>query len=267
MIDYLSKCYQNIKVGVAGVSAVLSIVTTVVGFNIGVLPLAITGGLSLVTSFFVVFDTVASWSVIKADVDRLQASTMVYASENKSLRSNIETLNATNNNINQENKRLHEISKKNEEDVNRLMTNNNVYLSLLKNHEEMLVSEQEKNNELSNILTNMRKEITETKDNIKILENVKEGFLKENERLMIMNNTNEELIIQFKEQLENILIETQEVSIDINESSDDINENYENTLSTLMKIVSTVKEQAFCSLDSDGNGIITRKEFNEYVKK
>lgn len=268
MLDYMSKCYQNFKLVVASSSAVLSLVTTIVGMNIGVLPLAITGGLSTFTSGFVVFDTVAAWSAIKGDVDRLVMANEIYNNENNNLQKNIDTLRQTNIKTNIENNRLNELSKKSKEQLDRLLHNNKTYLELLKEHEIIIVSEQKENDELSNLLRSLKKHVD-------TVEHVRDEYLTENKRLSDLNEKNEELIIQFKKQIsemDNLISDTKDTVIDINESAtntnrelEDTHDNYEDTLTKLIKIVNTIKMQTFDEMDKNQDGNISREEFNDFV--
>lgn len=95
-MDFLSSLYRNVKIGVAGVGGAGSITCIVIGSVLthGLLGIVmiVGGSVWLMTSGFVLFDSLKVHSLIKKDVDRLKHLTEQFRVRNYELTINVQSL-------------------------------------------------------------------------------------------------------------------------------------------------------------------------------
>jgi len=312
-MNFLSGIYSYIRVGVAaigglcsigvlgyGIYAVVAVSTGTGGVLIGV------GGIWLLNSIFNFADSTGVVQKIKHEVDRLEQSNKKYEQENIKLEGNVTELTELKNKFTEENQQLINSIKQSTEQIDKLEALKAKYLQQNELYKKLIDKEEKQIDELQASvlgLNSIKNEINAENENLKVmlatnesliasLQETKDSYANENEKLQESNKQNAEQIEQLKQQnikLRELFNESKELLlhlakvgdlfdqfsatldhsvVDLNQTSVGLantHDEYEKTLTVLKALTDKLKNKTFDDFDADGDGIITKDEFNSGI--
>jgi chromosome segregation ATPase len=322
-MHFLSNAYRRIKLTIASASGLAGLGALIAGIAIGGTGgtvLIIGGSLWVATSGFSIFDSVAAYSAIKRDVDRLEKNVDTFSQENLKLEGNIRGIEIAKDRYVEENRKLTISVKRSQDQVKRLsdlkieyeqanadyqglLDEEKTQITQLENQNLVYVSE---NQNLSNSLNQMKgiqdrfkeenekfKHTLEMNDTqISALESAKDEYVLENGKLQETNEKNEEQLDLLKNQvikLRELYSNSRELLknlsdagdmfshfgntlgttvVDLGDTAQDLDqtqEDYENTLGQMKNLIDRLKTSTYGDLDKDGDGLVTKEEFDEFV--
>lgn len=296
-MDFLSSLYQNIKIGVAGLGSAGSIACIIVGslatHGVVGIVMIVGGSVWLLTSGFVLFDSIKVHSLIRKDVNRLKKLTNDFRAENFSLKKNVQELGAAKEQIQRQNDLLQ---------INIENASKQIYdLSLLKTEYEKNNKNGKKNlrsmtakikeladvkDRLNNKLANLSEALEIANKEVDILQTLKDDYEVENKKLQELNKENKAAVKVLKKEVnklrelyrgtKKLLVKLATAGDMFKEFGDTIGgttkelgetkEGYDDTLRKMNKLLKTMKDSSFKDIDCDGDGAITEKEFMNFVE-
>lgn len=297
-MDFLSSLYRNIKIGVAGLGGAGSITCIVAGSVLthGVIGIVmiVGGSVWLLTSGFVLFDSIKVHSLIAKDVKRLKKLTKEFQKENYELKTNVQELHNVKEKFRKQNiilqqnveasvKQIHELTllKKDYE------TNNQAGQQNVEKMRAKIETLDQIKETLKKKLKTLSGSLRKANKEAKVLQTLKIGYEKENTKLQIINVKNESMVKKLKkevEKLKELYDGTKKLLVKLATAGDmfeefgntigstakelsETKEGYDDTLNRMNRLTESLTKKTFGDLDTDKDGTITKREFQDYVKK
>jgi chromosome segregation ATPase len=289
MQRYISKCWRNTKIALACSGGIFSTTLIIIGLVatkglLGV-AMAVGGSFWLASSGFLLFDGTRVLEMIKKDIERLEDST-------KSLESNVRVLEGVKDN-------LLNMSERYRTQVERLTAMKIEYEQSLRLHGRLLEDEKATNQQLEESLLRLEKtkasliknakELTYSlKSNKKVVEELKmvrDEYKLQNDKLQSTAEQNTEELEHLKTQVSKlkelynntkVLMRNLATAGDMftefsatigsaREDLDDTREGYDKTLDKMNMLLDRMKNSTFKDIDIDGDGIVSKDEYNDYI--
>ncbi len=297
-MDFLSKTYQKIKIGIASLGGIGSVVCIIAGVVVthGALGVVLIAGGSVwfATSGFVLFDSIKVHSLIRKDVDRLKKLTGDFKSENLNLKTNVGDLKKTRDKFEHQNVRLHKNIDKASCQITALsslkqsyeknLRGNNRHMKALENK---VVQLDKLKYELTQNLQDLATSLDLANEELLTMEKLKNDYTLENKKLQAANQESAATVKVLQQEvgkLKALYIGTKkllaqlatagdmfsEFSNTIGTTAHDLNDTkqgYDDTLEKMESLLEHLKDRSFKDLDGDADGTITEQEFRRFVDK
>lgn len=235
---FLSSLYRRLKLGLGGAGSICGLIGVIGGSMTGGVLFIVVGGVALAASTMLVVDTMSAYSAIKKDVDRLTASVKEHADHIENMRDS-----------------------------------NEDYSLLLAQDKKMLENERKVNEQLKSTINQSEMMVKGLKATVSDMNLVCQGY---DEKIKEFSNENSNLHDEIS-RLSELYTKTKQLihgmtALDTSlagthQSFSSTHEEYEATLGKLNKLINDIKNKTFNDLDGNGDGLISRKEFERYITK